>query len=144
MTREEFLSRFDVQDDGCWLWQRPIQRATNGLYAGVVTFNGRRQPAYRHAYEMFVGPIPAGLDIDHLCRVGRCVNPAHLEPVTRRENIMRSPVHVASINARKTHCIRGHEFTPENTIIHCGGKRACRTCVNAGQRRRRLMQSDAA
>jgi hypothetical protein len=80
-----------------------------------------------------VAKLPDGLHIDHLCRNRACCNPAHLEAVTCKENILRSPIAVATINAAKTHCIRGHEFSPENTIV-TKTQRACRTCVRANAR----------
>lgn len=103
-----------LEGDDCWLWTGLVQ--SNGY--GVFNVAGRPQRAHRVSYEMHVGPIPPGLQIDHLCRVRKCVNPAHLEPVTARENSRR---------AMRTHCVNGHEFTSENTYMN-GGKRYCRTC----------------
>lgn len=85
--------------------------------------------AHRQAWEEATGePIPKGLQVDYLCRNRACVNTDHLEVVTQAENLRRGESPWA-VNARKTHCIRDHEFTPENTIIH-GGHRECRTCTN--------------
>jgi hypothetical protein len=116
----------------CWLWvgtrdQKDYGKFWNGTTAVI---------AHRYAYELLVGPIPDGLHIDHLCRVHRCVNPDHLEAVTNRENVLRGEGPTA-INAAKTHCIHGHEFTPENTITNRLGHRWCRTCHIYRLRRRR-------
>lgn len=112
---ERFLSMTDQdRPDGCWLWTGNLQ--ANGYSSFYV--NGRTVRAHRWAYEHFVGPISEGLQIDHLCRVRRCVNPTHLEPVTARENTRR---------AMRSRCVNGHPFTDENTYMH-GGKRYCRTC----------------
>jgi hypothetical protein len=94
-------------------------------------FEGRPLAAYRVAYILLVGPIPEGLQLDHLCRVASCVNPAHLEPVTQQENIRRQ---LAAI----THCPKGHEYTPENTGHDRHGGRYCRICsrLNANRTRR--------
>ncbi|TDD77726.1 HNH endonuclease [Actinomadura rubrisoli] len=81
---------------------------------------------HRFVYESLVGPIPEGLVLDHLCRVRACCNPAHLEPVTDRVNILRG-ASITAANARKTHCDHGHEFTSQNTYRH-RGRRLCRAC----------------
>lgn len=122
----------------CWLWKG--KALCHGY--GQITSNYRHLMAYRVAYELLVGPIPPGLEIDHLCRVPLCVNPAHLEPVTRRENILRG-LNPAAVNARKTHCIRGHEFNSENTRIRLDGKRTCRECERTGKRARRARSGNA-
>lgn len=150
---------------GCWLWTGYI-RDTG--YGGFEREN-KAILAHRFVYEALVGAIPAGLHLDHLCRVRCCVNPAHLEPVTAAVNNQRAvpfrPIkaicvnghskvpgsncdmclkagrrkHKAAIkaarharglrhNASKTHCVRGHEFTPENTATLKSGHRHCYTC----------------
>lgn len=89
---------------------------------------------HRVAYELRVGPIPEGMQIDHLCRVRRCVNPAHLEPVSQTENIRRGDS-FAGREARQTHCIYGHPFSFENTLL-TKSERRCRAC----QRRRNKLR----
>jgi len=124
---ERYVQR---QDQGCWIWTGT--RTLHGY--GSFCDNGPKVLVHRWSYEQHVGPIPDGLVIDHLCRNPPCVNPDHLEPVTQRENLMRSPIVLSAINARKTHCVRGHEFTPENTYIQpATGKRRCRTCALAAE-----------
>ena len=119
---DRIASKIEVANDGCWLWTGA--RSSNGY--GVSWHNLRAISAHRFAYELLVGPIPEGLTLDHLCRVRHCVNPAHLEPVTMRENLLRGEGWTA-LNARKTHCPRGHSYDDENTYIS-GGKRYCLTC----------------
>lgn len=129
---ERFWAAVDRTDDPslCWEWQRPL--GANG-YGYLASEHGTNVLAHRVSYELNVGPIPVGLQIDHLCRNRACVNPAHLEPVTQRENILRGTAPTAE-NARKTHCIRGHEFTPENTYTPPSrpGVRNCRACRRKG------------
>lgn len=108
--------------DECWPWVGGQGGPGYGYFEDV--------PAHRVAYELLVGPIPEGLTIDHLCRNKLCVNPAHLEPVTLRVNILRSDNPFA-VNARKIACIHGHPFTGDNLIVRPQGGRACRTCVRA-------------
>jgi hypothetical protein len=89
-------------ESGCWMWLAGLR----GGY-GQVRWGGRNWAAHRLVYELLVGPIADGLDIDHLCRTPPCVNPEHTEQVTRRENIRRGTC-PAAVNARKTHCAKGH------------------------------------
>lgn len=119
-----------VTESGCILW------IGNCLPKGYGHFSMNYKKIYPHrfAYELERGPIPKGMTIDHLCRVRCCVNVNHMEVVTRGENTLRGES-VSGINSRKTHCIRGHEFIGDNIITYKTGK-ACRTCVNAGRRRR--------
>jgi hypothetical protein len=117
-----FMARVDASGD-CWLWTGG--RAGYMKY-GALRVDGRMTYAHRVAYELFVGPIPEGLQLDHLCSVPHCVNPEHLEPVTARENVLRSRGLTAQ-NARKTHCKYGHPFDERNTH-RFRGRRYCRTC----------------
>jgi hypothetical protein len=103
---------------GCWLWTG----GNNGKYG--VFFNGQRKVyAHRFAYEDPIGPIPQGLQLDHLCRTPLCVRPDHLEPVTARVNQRRG------LKGTQTHCLRGHPFDEANTIIRSNGTRRCRACA---------------
>lgn len=110
---------------GCWLWVGSVMDRGYGRARAV----GERKNKYTHraVYELLVGDIPDGLQIDHLCRNRVCCNPLHLEPVTCRENLRRGDG-PSAICARKTHCKRGHEFSKENTAIRGKGKRSCRIC----------------
>lgn len=120
----------------CWLW-------TAGLTsAGYAKFwlEGKTTLGHIVVYETLVGYIPDGLTLDHLCRVRRCVNPEHLEPVTQQVNTLRSPIAPAAINARKTHCPWGHPFDVANTLWSAcrgGAQRQCRACTRNRARQRR-------
>ena len=129
---KRLLERVDRSDpEGCWPWTRYLQRG----YGIIQRPDGKRVPAHRAVYELLVGPIPDGLTLDHLCRNPPCCNPDHLEPVTQAENNRRG-VGWAGENARKTHCKRGHEFTPENTYTY-RGMRSCRLCARIKAKRYR-------
>lgn len=129
---EYFWAHVEKQPDGCWLW---LGRATPNGY-GYLPSDRASTYAHRYSWLAIHGlEIPDGLQLDHLCRVKLCVNPAHMEPVTHRENTLRSDNPCAQ-NARKTHCLRGHEFTPENTWLDKYGHRHCRECQRIRARRR--------
>lgn len=126
-----FWSKVDTSSgpDGCWLWQAAI----SSVGYGVVGLGGRANGlflAHRVSFTIECGQIPEGLQIDHICKVRKCVNPAHLESVTQRENILRGGG-MSAIHARQTHCCRGHEFSEANTIIDTLGRRVCRICRRA-------------
>lgn len=106
----------------CWLWT--ASKSAKGY--GWFRLNGKTWRVHRLAYLSLVGPIPEGLQLDHLCRVRNCIRPEHLEPVTCRENLMRGET-LAAAQIRRTHCPRGHEYTLENTYTSSGG-RSCRAC----------------
>lgn len=118
------LAMTEKQAGGCWLFTGSLDKDGYGLI-GVKGLGTQR--VHRLAYTVLRGPIPVGMEIDHLCRVRNCMNPAHLEAVTRRVNSLRSES-FAAVNARKTHCIHGHEFTPENTYYRTPTHRQCRQC----------------
>jgi hypothetical protein len=123
--------------DECWLWTASKRKNTGYGQFHEGGPGDRVRNAHRVAYELLVGDVPEGLQLDHLCRNRACVNPAHMEPVTSAENTRRgmSPTIVA---ARENRCLRGHEFTPENTIRKPDRPwRTCRICTNAAARARR-------
>ena len=149
-------ARIAVEDRGyetpCWVWQKVCN--PKGYAKSHFADLGKNKRVHRVSYELYVGPIPEGLTLDHLCRVKSCVNPAHLEPVTALENIRRAVGFSAKPRRRlgrnvpgrpkgsktdpallPTHCKHGHEYTPENTGMDCG-KRRCRECSRANDRRR--------
>lgn len=127
-TAEELLWRkIDKRVPGeCWPWTG--SRDPKGY--GKAKIKKRSVSAHRMAYELSVGPIPDGYEIDHLCRNTSCCNPAHLEAVTPAENMRRRSI-------AQTHCKRGHEFTPENTYLVGKDKRRrqCRACTIVAARR---------
>ena len=108
---------------GCWNW---LAASDNHGY-GRFDFLGKYAMAHRASYVLFVGDIPEGLTIDHICRHRGCVNPNHLRPMTLRDNILCGE-NIAAINARKTHCKHGHPFSGENLLIRKNRTRVCRIC----------------
>ena len=131
-----------TKTDTCWLWTGYIPADGYGRIRGVAK-SGKQTKlvVHRVVYEALVGPIPTGLTLDHLCRVRHCVRPDHLEPVTIGTNVLRG-VGIAAVNARRTHCRRGHEFTPENTHVRKdprGEMRRCRACDRADAVRKRAV-----
>ena len=124
----------------CWLWTGATTGPGHKLRYGRF-YVGRRRIALAHrwAYERWRGPIPSGLEIDHLCRNPLCVNPAHLEPVTRRENVIRGTSPNA-VNAAKTHCKRGHQLTSENVYPN-KPTRQCMICAREREQEKRNLAS---
>lgn len=133
---ERLAAKCSPDESGCLIWH--ASKGSSGY--GCFFYRGRLRTAHRVAWELFHGrPIPDGLEIDHLCRVPLCVNPLHLEAVTKRENARRRACLI-------THCPQGHEYTPENTQYQPKGngwKRSCRECRNERGRLRyyRLKES---
>ena len=142
-VHERFLAKIVTPSvDECWIWQACT--GTNGY--GLFRVDGRMFKAHRFAYELFVGPIPDGLELDHLCRVRTCVNPEHLDPVTHAENVRRGEsgkVNGARQRA-KTHCPQGHPYAGENLYVNSDGKRRCRTCNRDRGRKRAQRARDRA
>lgn len=127
---ERMRSRIAIDaESGCWIWTG----AKRGGY-GKVQVARKMRSLHRLAYELLVGPIPAGLQIDHVkkrgCTSTACCNPAHLEPVTHKENVLRGIAPPAQ-NARKTHCAKGHAFSGANLCTRPNGRRECVTCRRA-------------
>jgi HNH endonuclease len=124
-----FFSRVE-KTDTCWLWRGQI--TWNGY--GLFNSNPLRKVAHRWLWEAWFGDVPKGLQLDHLCRVRNCVNPAHLEPVTQQENIKRgiSGFIGGLRNSSKTQCPKGHPYSEDNTSVYikANGRtnRRCKAC----------------
>ncbi len=137
---DRFWSKVDASGD-CWEWTACTNDGGYGIYTepDPVRPGRRNVRAHRWVWEALVGPIPRGLVIDHLCRVRHCVNPDHMEIVTRGENVLRGAT-VSAANAAKTECPQGHPYAGENLMIDkCptssnGLMRRCRTCRTKQQR----------
>jgi hypothetical protein len=119
------LSKIKIADSGCWEWIGSSLKKVTGNY-GQIRVGKRGESklvrAHRYSYEIFVGKIPEGLSLDHLCKNTLCVNPSHLEPVTHAENMRRGR------NATKTHCKNGHERVSANLYINPRGAKECAIC----------------
>lgn len=122
--RPSLIERFEEKyipepNSGCWLWVG----ADNANGHGQMTIGNKRVYAHRFSYEYFCDKIPDGMEIDHLCRVRCCVNPIHLEPVTRSQNIKRSPIMCPAA------CPKGHEYTGKSFYLRKSGRKICKICA---------------
>lgn len=148
MTRlDRFWAKIKVDaKTGCWLWTGHVSKISGyGQFWDGIKVVG----AHVFSFVTFKGPLPKGKEPDHLCRVRRCVNPAHLEAVTRRENLLRGDT-IPARKAAQTHCEHGHPFKGKNLYRARNGTRQCRICrrdgyrkwVKANRKRRRKLDRD--
>lgn len=127
-SEERFWSHVE-RTSTCWLW---TGCRNNQGYGDTKAF-GKSELAHRRSYVLLVGDIPPGLELDHLCRVQACVNPAHLEAVTHAENIRRG----LAVKPKPSACPRGHDYTEATAYVTTTGSRYCRICKNERARRAR-------
>lgn len=131
---DRLMARVDMVESGCWEW---LGSLNPGGY-GQMYLYGKTIGAHRASFILHRGEIPKGLDLDHLCRNRKCVNPDHLDPVTRSENLRRGDT--GKWSRAKTRCDQGHAYDDENTYIDPRGYRGCRICrseANTRHRRKR-------
>lgn len=144
---KERLDRLSIRDPncGCWIWTGCIDKC------GYGKFNvGKESLAHRASYKEYVGPIPDDCEIDHKCKVRCCINPQHLQAISHAENVKLADHKTGHRNTKKTHCIRGHEFSDENTFIEVWNgirMRKCKVCTRAknaranAKKRQRLVEA---
>lgn len=133
-----FWSKVRIIPDCCWEWQA----GTTPYGYGHFSLDGRKVVAHRHAYESLIGPVPEGLQLDHLCRNPACIRPDHLEPVTASENVRRGDM--GRERRHQTHCVNGHLYDDENTYWKPNGMRGCLACRRRTSRRWHQKQKEAA
>lgn len=128
MPIKERFWKWVEKTESCWNWIGCLSNAGYGSFSlGKINGKAKSVLAHRFSYEILVGNIPNGLTIDHLCRNRKCVNPKHLEAVTMQVNNLRG-YGASGINARKTHCVNGHEFNSINTRYYAD-RRRCLVCL---------------
>lgn len=127
------VDKFSIDKKGCWLWERSLNNKGYPVVGTSVNYKLVRALAHRVSYTAFKGEIPDNKTLDHLCKVTRCINPNHLEPVTHQENCKRG-------TGSKTHCKNGHKYTEKNTLYRQregrGIERSCRVCRDIRNRER--------
>ena len=125
-VEERFWSKVEITDN-CWNWRA----GDNGHGYGLFWYGKKYHVAHRFSLKLFNIEIPQGLEVDHLCRNRGCVNPNHMELVTRRENVIRGilPGMTRAMQLNKTHCPQGHPYDSVNTYIRPQAGRGCRTCI---------------
>jgi hypothetical protein len=130
-VKARFWAKVDVRGpDECWEWQAQISAKGYGRF--TLPRPICQVPAHRFSLHMASG-VPENMVTDHICRNRRCVNPRHLRAVTSRENSLCGDT-VAARNAKKTHCPKGHEYSPDNVFPHPRGWRVCKICQRAAIR----------
>jgi hypothetical protein len=145
--RERFEAKVPVRPEvGCWLWSASLNRGYGQISVALPDGRHTMRGAHVVAHELFIGPVPAGNEVEHVCEVKPCVRwvidpsigSAHIAAVTHRENLERSDLvkQNGAHNRAKTHCPEGHEYTDENTY-RIAGRRHCKTCTNAKSMQRR-------
>lgn len=135
-TSSKFWARVDRSSD-CWIWTGFVSK--DGY--GSVSYQGERWRVHRLTWVLENGPIPNGLTIDHLCFDTLCCNPSHLRLLAHVDNAANQR------SALATHCVNGHEYTPENTYLRpdgCSGRRDCRACISDRVRRYKRRRKDSA
>ena len=122
----------------CWPWRGYI---SDQGYGGLK-LKGRRVKAHKVVYELLIGPVPEGLELDHLCRYRHCVNPAHLEPVPHATNCQRGQAGARQkeLALARTHCRKGHPYSDENVYRSPSGKRECRECKRLSRKEPKVNQ----
>jgi HNH endonuclease len=140
---ERVLARVEQTPTDCWEWTG--YRMKNGYGTIGVSHGGGTKLTHRVVYEALVGPVPEGTELDHLCRNRACVNPNHLEAVTRHINIVRGqgPAATKERAARRAHCRHGHPWDDSNTHISPQGRRVCRACKREAAKRQRARRRSA-
>ena len=126
-----------ICENGCWEWVAGLD--SDGY--GHLTIGGRSLKAHRYTFERDRGPIPDGLTLDHLCRNRKCCNPAHLEAVSHRVNILRGEG-IPAMNSQKTQCLSGHTLVPCPRLRSGRIRRRCPTCELASKRAYREANRD--